>query len=128
MSIVGLGDRIRNFFSKKNNPELARLQDFLATHKGVEGYIEPQTATNPATLLLVDREGRHERAAIREPDDAVAFCERNGIPVYDAAVIGYPKRMLDFQRGQRAGSDLDEDVLADLERRLSETDPETPNN
>jgi hypothetical protein len=125
---MGLGDRIRAFFAKKNNPELGALQLFLDEHVGVEGYIEPKTATNPTTLLLVDREGRHERAPVREPDDAIAFCERRGVPVYDLNVVGYPQRMRDFQRGKRPASSLDDDVLADLERRLQEDHPDTPNN
>jgi hypothetical protein len=125
---LGLGDRIRNFFAKKNNPELAGLESFLGAAEGVEGYIEPKTATNPASLLLVDREGRHQRAPVREPEDAVAFCERHGIPIYDVNVMGYPQRMKDYQRGKRSSGSLDEAVLADLEKRLSESDPETPNN
>lgn len=125
---MSLGDRIRAFFAKKNNPEMTGLKTFVDERAGVEGYIEPQTATNPTTLLLVDREGRHERAPVREPEDAVAFCERHGIPVYDVAVIGYPKRMKDFQRGKRSSASVDEAVLADLEKRLNESGPETPNN
>lgn len=125
---MSLGDRIRNFFSKKNNPELTGLKTFLSERQGVEGYIEPQTATNPTTLLLVDREGRHERGAVREPEDAVAFCERHDIPVYDLNVVGYPQRMKDYQRGRRSSTSVDEAILADLERRLKESGPETPNN
>lgn len=118
---MGLGDRIRGFFARKNNPALSELQAFATDHKGIEGYIEPRTATSPTTLLLVDRVGEHRRAAVREPEDAVAFCERLGIPVYDAQVIGYPQRMKDFERRRRtdATERLDEQI-ADLERRLGE--------
>ena len=121
---MGLGDRIRAFFAKRNNPELEELERFANERKGVEGYIEPQTATSPTTLLLVDRDGAHLRAPVREPADAVAFCERRGLPVYDAQVIGYPKRMKEYERNRRsaASESLDEDI-ADLERRLSEADP-----
>jgi hypothetical protein len=122
---VSLGDRIRAFFSKKNNPGLKELEVFVAERKGVEGYIEPQTATSPTTLLLVDRDGDHLRAPVREPDDAVAFCDTHGLPVYDAQVIGYPKRMKDFERRRRT---VDPDALdaeiAELERRLKEEGPE----
>ena len=119
--MAGLGDRIRAFFSKKSNPGLVELEPFVAERKGIEGYIEPRTSTSPATLLLVDRDGDHLRAPVREPADAVAFCESHAIPVYDAQVIGYPKRMKDFEKRRRRGAmdSLDEDI-AELEKRLAE--------
>jgi hypothetical protein len=122
---MGFGDRIRGFFSKRNNPALGELDLFVAERKGVEGFIEPKTATSPTTLLLVDRDGAHQRAPVREPADAVAFCEQHGLPVYDAQVIGYPRRMKEYERNRRraAADSLDEDI-ADLERRLSQADPE----
>ena len=126
---MGLGDRIRAFFAKKNNPALTELESFAATHQGLEGFIEPQTSTSPVTLLLVDRIGEHMRAPVREPEDAVAFCERLSIPVYDAKVIGYPKRMRDFdKRSRQQAADTLEKDIAELERRLAETDPDAPNN
>jgi hypothetical protein len=111
-----LGDRIRAFFSKRANPALLELEKFASEHHGVEGYIEPRTTTNPTTLLLVDRDGEHLRAPVREPAEAAAFCNRLGIPVYDAAVIGYPDRM---RRRRRNDEQLDAEI-ADLERRLAE--------
>ena len=87
----------------------------------MEGYIEPRTTTNPTTLLLVDRDGDHARAPVRDPQQGRKFCERHGIPVYDAQVIGYPKRMRDFERRRGRGPDADLDKeIADLERRLRE--------
>jgi hypothetical protein len=126
---VALGDSIRNFFSKRKNPALKELESFAAERKGVEGYIEPRTTTQPTTLLLVDRTGDNVRGAVRDPQDAAAFCEKLGIPVYDAAVVGYPRRMRDFERGRRAqpAERLDEEI-ADLERRLGDAGPTTPDN
>ena len=124
---MGLGDRIRAFFARKNNPALTELEEFAATRKGLEGFIEPLTPTSPTTLLLVDRYGEHMRAPVREPEDAVTFCERLAIPVYDAKVIGYPKRMKEYdKRSKQAAADSLEEDIAELERRLAETDPDAP--
>ena len=125
--MASFGDRIRAFFSKRSNPALEELEIFAAQRKGVEGYIEPRTSTNPTTLLLVDRDGDHLRAPVREPEEAAAFCSRLSIPVYDAQVIGYPKRMKDFDRRRASGeaASLDADI-EDLERRLAHDDPNAP--
>ena len=56
---MGLGDRIRAFFTKKSNPGLVELEPFVAERKGIEGFIEPKTPTSPTSLLLVDRDGDH---------------------------------------------------------------------
>jgi len=124
---VSFGDRIRAFFSKRSNPELQKLTAFALDRKGVEGYIEPRTATSPTTLLLVDRDGDHARAPVREPSDAAAFCDRLGIPVYDAQVIGYPKRMRDFERNRHAKGDSIDEKFAELERLFNEPDHDAPN-
>jgi hypothetical protein len=118
---LGIGDKWRSLFNRKKGPELRHLQAWVAEHRGIEGYIEPRTNTNPTTLLLVDRDGDHARAPLRDPAQGWKFCERHGIPVYDAQVIGYPKRMRDFERrrGRATGADLDKEI-ADLERRLRE--------
>ena len=126
---MGIGDKWRNLFNKKRGPELRHLNEWVAGHRGVEGYIEPRTTTNPTTLLLVDRDGDHARAPVRDPQQGRKFCERHGIPVYDAQVIGYPRRMRDFERRRGRGPDPDLDKeIADLERRLREAPDDGPNN
>ena len=120
---MSFGDRIRNFFSNKRNPELKQLEAFVAERKGVEGYIEPLTATNPVTLLLVDRSGDSRRAPVRDPEDAAAFCERVGIPVYDAQVVGYPQRMVDFEQGRPAATEDLDRAIAEIERGLEDPGP-----
>jgi hypothetical protein len=126
---VSLGDRIRSFFSRRSNPALAELQQFASEHKGVEGYIEPRTATSPTTLLMVDRQGVHLRGPVRDPEEGFAFCRRLGIPVYDAQVVGYPQRMRDYERNRRAAAEDSVDrTIEDLERRLDDDeDPPTGN-
>jgi hypothetical protein len=123
---MGFADRIRAFFSKRGNPRLDALVSFAANRKGLEGFIEPRTATSPTTLLLVDRDGDHARAPVGEPRDAVVFCERLGIPVYDARVIGYPQRMKDFERRRAANSEDIDAKFEELERRFDESDPNIP--
>lgn len=121
------GDRIRGFFSKRANPGLDHLEAFASERKGVEGFIEPRTATSPTSLLLVDRDGDHLRAPVKEPEDAAAFCTRLSIPVYDAQVIGYPRRMKEFDKRRKAGeaASIDDDI-AELEKRLALEDPGPP--
>jgi hypothetical protein len=125
---MGLGDVIRGFFSKKRNPDLSELASFAAERQGVEGYVEPRTATSPTTLLLVDREGDHIRGVVAEPQDAIRFCEKLGVPVYDAQVMGYPQRMRDFdRRGGAVSPKAIDEQIADLEERLKESGPNVPN-
>jgi hypothetical protein len=120
---VGFSDSFRRFFSRRQSIDLGPLRAFAAERRGVEGYIEPRTATQPLTLLLVDRYGETIRAAIRGPRDARDFCAQAAIPLYDASVIGYPQRMIDFeQRGGKPGKDALDEQIADLERRLQESD------
>ena len=123
---MGLGDRIRKFFAGRGASDLGHLELFLKNHQGVEGFVEPQTATNPTTLLLVDRVGEHVRGAVRDPAEASRFCERHGLPVYDAAVIGYPQRMKDFARGRAADPSALDAQIADLERRLGDPGEGSP--
>jgi hypothetical protein len=123
---MGFADRIRAFFTKRGNPRLDELEAFTADRKGLEGFIEPKTATSPTTLLLVDRDGDHARAPVRDPRDAVLFCERRGIPVYDARVIGYPQRMKDFERRRAASSEDIDAKFEELERRFNDSDPNIP--
>jgi hypothetical protein len=125
-----LGDGLRRLFSRRGGSDLSALESFVASRRGVEGYIEPRTATSPTTLLLVDRDGDHRRAAVRDPRDASSFCKSRSIPVYDAQVIGYPRRMKDFEKRSKEGAfevTSFESEIEDLERRLSEPGEDTPN-
>ena len=64
---------------------------------------------------------------MRDPEDAASFCERLGVPVYDAAVVGYPKRMRDFEKGRAPATESIDRAIEDLERRLDEAG-EAPSN
>lgn len=118
---MGLVDRFKRMFRRRApNQFLVELERFAEERKGVEGYIEPRTATSPVTLLLVDRDGDNRRAPVEEPEDAAAFCEKRGIPIYDAAVVGYPRRMREFEAGRRPSVDALDERFADIERHFEE--------
>ncbi len=123
---MGFADKFRKRFGGRKSSALKGLETFAAERKGVEGFIEPRTATNPVTLLLVDRVGDHVRAAVRDEREAARFCDRFRIPVYDAALVGYPKRMRDFEMGRRSDSDYLDEQFRDLERRFQDSDSNTP--
>ncbi len=79
----------------------AHLTEFVRTRRGVEGFVEPRTAVSDVTLLLVAHDGEWTRRRVPSVDWAHSFANSNGIPSYDAAVVGYPDRMRAFNRRQK---------------------------
>ena len=77
------------------------LEEFAKAREGVEGYLEPKTAIYSTTLLLVAGDGEYLRRPVRDRSQAREFCDKLNMPLYDAAKVGYPKRMRDFDRGKR---------------------------
>lgn len=84
-------------FDKFRRSELRKLEEFAATHAGVEAYLEPQTPTLQQSLLLVARDGEWARAPVSDRGQAASLCKKLGIPFYDAAIVGYPERMRGFK-------------------------------
>lgn len=84
---------------KATRTSTKELDAFVATRRGVEGYLEPHTTIYPTTLLLVAADGEYLRRPVRDRGQAEEFCEKHGLPLYDAARVGYPKRMRDYDRG-----------------------------
>ena len=76
--------------------DLRHLEDFAATRRGVEGYVEPRTAVTEATIVLVAADGEWTRRRIGGPEVARRLSRELAIPVYDAQVTGYPQRMRDW--------------------------------
>ena len=72
------------------------LTTFARSRKGVEAFVEPQTSVTQTTLLLVAYDGEWTRRVVPSPQWAHAFAESLQIPGYDAAVVGYPQRMRDY--------------------------------
>jgi hypothetical protein len=74
------------------------LSSFAGSRRGVEGFVEPRTAISDVTLLLVAHDGEWTRRKVPSVEWAHRFANRLGIPSYDAAVVGYPDRMRDYNR------------------------------
>jgi hypothetical protein len=74
------------------------LREFASSRIGVEGFVEPRTAVTDVTLLLVAKDGEWTRRRVPSVEWAHDFANRHGIPSYDAAVVGYPQRMREYNK------------------------------
>lgn len=79
------------------------LQTWVAARRGVEGFVEPRTAVSDVTLLLVAHDGEWTRRRVPSVQWAHQFCNKHQVPSYDAAVVGIPQRMRDYNRRRKAG-------------------------
>ncbi len=77
------------------------LDRFARTRRGVEGFVEPRTAVSDVTLMLVAHDGEWTRRRVPSVDWAHRFANSHGIPSYDAAVVGYPTRMREYNRRRK---------------------------
>jgi len=84
----------------------SHLTQFARTRRGVEAFIEPQTAVTQTTLLLVAFNGEWTRRVVPSAEWAHAFAVSLQIPGYDAAVVGYPQRMRDYNTRNKKHPDL----------------------
>ena len=127
---VGLGDRIRAWLRgdagsaahaiASSQPARARsrgrrgrslqqsaafdgteLLAFARSRRGVEIYLEPRTKLYGTSVLLVADDGEYLRRPVPDAETARRFCAEHGIPMYDAARTGYPRRVRDYDRGVR---------------------------
>ena len=81
--------------------DLAHLEQFVASRRGVEGYVEPRTAVTETTIVLVAADGEWTRRRIDGPEVARRLSRDLNIPVYDAQVTGYPQRMREWSARQK---------------------------
>jgi hypothetical protein len=84
-----------------SSADTAHLDDFVTSRSGVEGYLEPRTAVTETTLLLVAGTGEWTRRRIDGPEAAAAFTRRHAIPLYEVAIVGYPKRMREWNEQRK---------------------------
>jgi hypothetical protein len=81
------------------------LLDFIRTRQGVEAYLEPRTAVTDTTVVLVAADGEWTRRRVGGPDAAASLASKQGIPLYEAARVGYPQRMRDWTARRKAGGE-----------------------
>ena len=88
------------------------LLQFVRTRRGVEGFVEPRTTVSDVTLLLVAHDGEWTRRRVPSEKWAHDFANRNGVPSYDAGLVGIPDRMRAYNRAQkqRLRQQLDRDL------------------
>ena len=69
------------------------IVEFLNTHEGVEAYVEPKTVMSPKSLVLVDVVGEWRRFELKEDAYLRRLSAERPLPIFDAALTGYPSRM-----------------------------------
>jgi hypothetical protein len=77
------------------------LLEFVRSRRGVEGFVEPRTTVTDVTLLLVAHDGEWTRRRVPSVRWAHDFSNRNGVPSYDAALVGIPDRMREYNRREK---------------------------
>ena len=84
--------------------DVRHLEKFVTSRQGVEGFVEPRTAVSDVTLLLVAHDGEWTRRRVPSVKWAHDFANKHQVPSYDAAVVGIPQRMREYNsRKKREG-------------------------
>jgi hypothetical protein len=84
--------------------DIAHLEQFLQSRRGVEAYIEPRTTVTETTVMLIAHDGEWTRRRMPNPQAVRQFAQRWSIPVYDVQLVGYPQRMRDYNERKKNGS------------------------
>lgn len=84
-----------------DNADEKHLTDFAKSRRGVEGFVEPRTAVSEVTMMLVAHDGEWTRRRVPSVEWAHKFANTHGVPSYDAAVVGYPARMREYNRRRK---------------------------
>jgi hypothetical protein len=95
----GSGDR------PAGRADVEHLEQFARARRGVEAFIEPRTTVTGSTVILIAHDGEWTRRRVASPDAARQLGARLGIPVYDVALVGYPKRMREYNERRKGADD-----------------------
>jgi hypothetical protein len=85
--------------------DVRHLDEFAASRRGVEAFVEPRTAVTETTLLLVAGDGEWTRRRIDGEQGAWDFARKRSIPVYDVGIVGYPQRMREWNARRKAAGE-----------------------
>jgi hypothetical protein len=93
--------RYQSMLDRQATPDdLEQLREFVRTRRGVEFYVEPETTATDTTAVAVASDGEWIRRRVGAPVIARELARDLGVPVYDAAVAGYPASMRRYRRPQ----------------------------
>jgi hypothetical protein len=106
---VSFFDRFRRNRRKPAGPgpsaeTIAELEEFMASRSGVEAFVEPPTSVYAMTIVVVAADGEYLRRPIKDDRQARSLTRKHGVPMYDARIVGYPRRMRDYDRGVRSAT------------------------
>ena len=87
---------------RADSADVTHLTTFARGHTGVEAFVEPPTAVSTTTVVFVANTGEWTRRRVANARAAHELANRLGIPSYDAAVVGYPQRMRDWNARKNA--------------------------
>ena len=94
--------RLDDACARRTRADEQHLREFVATRRGVEGFVEPRTAVSDVTLLLVAHDGEWTRRRVPSVEWAHSSANRHGVPSYDAARGRHPAADARVQPAQAA--------------------------
>ena len=78
--------------------DLDHLRSWVASRRGVELYVEPETTATDTTVVAVAHDGEWSRRRVGSPRTAQRLAQELSLPVYDVHATGYPPRMREWTR------------------------------
>jgi hypothetical protein len=93
--------------ARTEKADYQHLEEFVRSRRGVEAFLEPKTTVTETTVVLIAHDGEWTRRRVPSVESARIWGNKVGIPVYDVALVGYPRRMREFnerrKQSERAG-------------------------
>jgi hypothetical protein len=103
---VGAGGVKTTLDREGTREDLAHLREFATTRAGVEFYVEPETTATDTTAVAVAADGEWTRRRVGSPAAIGKLARELRLPVYEAAVVGYPKRMREWNARRKRDNEL----------------------